>query len=511
MSEPSRTYFLGTVVLTKGKNNVLEIADGQQRLATTTMVISAIRDYFSDKGYSPQVNSIESEFLSVYDRIKEEKKSRLTLNIDDNNFFANTVVLKKHDRVYQAPDRRSHKLIIDAYAEIKDYIANIVKQYDDKNAKQRLNEMIDFLKLNTRVVKLVVDSEETAFTLFETLNDRGLKTSQADLVKNFIFRLADDRLGEAQRAWSAMRGAIESISDKDEDITMEFLRIGCCVITGPTQKRDVLRKIQDKVNGKSDSIQILIDFEKFSKDYAAILNSDHQKWNPYPTDIRESITTLSIIGVAQVRPLLLAVAMYFNDKEAAKAFKLLLSWSVRFNIKGVREGNVGNDYARLAFKIYKKEIKNVEELRKSAENITISDAEFRIAFANATVNVAKTARYYLRALEREAKNEPNPENVPNSDKAINLEHIMPESPNSDWNVTQQDLETHLNRLGNLALMQADRNNKIGNLKFSEKREIFKISTFLLTNRIAQAEKWGIEEIESRQKIMADLAVKTWSL
>jgi hypothetical protein len=511
MRDKSKTYFLGTVVLTKGKDDILEIADGQQRLSTTTMVISAIRDYFAEKGYSKQVNSIETDFLSKYDREKDVDIPRLTLNVDDNHFFSNTVVFKKHSRTPQVPARRSHKLIVSAYDEIKLSIKTLVDQYGDLNSKQQLNDIITYLRTKCMVVKLVVDSEETAFTLFETLNDRGLKTSQADLVKNFIFKLSDNRILEAQKLWSSMRGAVESISDKDDDITMEFLRIACCVLTGPTEKRDVFKTVQNIAHGKSEAIQILTDIERLSRDFAAVLNSDHEKWNSYPTDIRYSITTLNILGVAQIRPLLLATAMCFNEKNASDAFKMFLSWSVRFNISGVREGNVGDNYSKLAFKIYSKDIKNVEQLRKEAESIVISDTDFKIAFSNAKVSVAKTARYYLRSLERTAQGVPDPEFVPNDDKAINLEHIMPEKPSVDWNLTQQDLETYCKRIGNLALLQADKNNKIGNDKFSEKKEIYKQSTFLLTSQIAELDNWDADAIDNRQKKIAELAVKTWPL
>lgn len=511
MRDKNKTYFLGTVVLTNGKNNTLEIADGQQRLATTTMVISAIRDYFSEKGYSKQVNSIENEFLSVYDRAKEEQIPRLTLNVDDNNFFINTVVLKKHDRVIKPPVRRSHRLIAQAYEEIKSSIATIVEQYGEIRSKQQLNEIIDFLKNKSRVVKLVVDSEETAFTLFETLNDRGLKTSQADLVKNFIFNLSGDRISEAQRYWSSMKGAIESISDRDDDITMEFLRIACCVLTGPTAKREVFKTIQSKAHGKSEAIQILTDLEKLSRDYSAVLNSDHQKWNTYPVDIRKSISTMSLLGVAQIRPLMLATAMCFNENNTSEAFKMFLAWSVRFNISGVREGKVGDDYAKLAYKIYSKDIKNAEQLRKEATQIIVSDSDFKLAFSNAKVSVSKTARYYLRALERTAQGEKSPEFVPSDDSAINLEHIMPESPCDGWNLSQQDLDTYCKRIGNLALLQADRNNKIGNQVFSEKKDVYKKSTFLLTSQIADLDKWDAQSIEHRQKVLADIAVLTWPI
>ena len=79
------TYFLGTVVLTKNDKGSLEIADGQQRLATTTMILAAIRDYFLSKGDTDMYRSIENDFLFTYDRKEKETVSKLTLNLDDND------------------------------------------------------------------------------------------------------------------------------------------------------------------------------------------------------------------------------------------------------------------------------------------------------------------------------------------------------------------------------------------------------------------------------------------
>ena len=89
---------------------------------------------------------------------------------------------------------------------------------------------------------------------------------------------------------------------------------------------------------------------------------------------------------------------------------------------------------------------------------------------------------------------------------------MPENLNDEWSsINIQDLETHLNRIGNLILLQADKNNKIGNLSFEEKKKVYKQSSFLLTNQIAEVDKWDTKSIENRQKVLAELSIKTWQL
>ena len=508
-----QSYFLGTIVLTRNQNNILEIADGQQRLATTTMVLAAIRDWFVTKGLPKNVNAIESAYLSSYDMVKDDDICRLTLNLDDNDFFVHNVILKKHNRKIVNPVRKSHHLISAAFSAIKVYIDSIEKQNGETYTKQYLIELIDFLKSKVRVVKLVVNNEDTAFTLFETLNDRGLKTSQADLVKNHLFRMAGNRLEEAQNLWSSMKGSIETISETDPDLTMDFLRAACVILEGITTKKEVFQKIQDLTKNKSQALQVLSTLEELSKVYTAILNPDHQKWNGYPDDIRESISTMNLLGVTQIRPLMLCIGMYFNEKNTNVAFKKIIAWSVRFMIMGFRGGRLDEGYSKLANKIYKKEIKSVEELKKASENIVVGDAEFQTNFQVATIGVEKIARYYLRALENTARQEPNPELIPNSNIVINLEHIMPKSLTEEWgHIDIEQGKAYLNRIGNLVLMTAISNDKAGNKGFKQKVEFYKNSSFLLTNQLAEIKgNWDLKSIDNRQKKLAELAVKTWIL
>ncbi len=71
-------YFLGTIV-TIPRGTGLEIVDGQQRLATTAMLLAAIRDYTKDK--EPFITeSINNEFLTGIDRNKRKRVSKLKLN-----------------------------------------------------------------------------------------------------------------------------------------------------------------------------------------------------------------------------------------------------------------------------------------------------------------------------------------------------------------------------------------------------------------------------------------------
>src|SRR5205809_7994575 len=62
-----RPYFLGTIVLTRGDSDIPEVSDGQQRLATTTILLAAIRDYFFRNNDKERARIIEDDFLLTRD------------------------------------------------------------------------------------------------------------------------------------------------------------------------------------------------------------------------------------------------------------------------------------------------------------------------------------------------------------------------------------------------------------------------------------------------------------
>jgi len=78
------TYFLGTIVTIPRANGLLEVVDGQQRLATTAIMLFAIRDYLLSRD-KMIADAIDSEFLTVIDRASRARIPRLRLNLPRPN------------------------------------------------------------------------------------------------------------------------------------------------------------------------------------------------------------------------------------------------------------------------------------------------------------------------------------------------------------------------------------------------------------------------------------------
>lgn len=505
-------YFLGTIVLTHSASGVPEVTDGQQRLATTTILLAAIRDYLHTHDNVGRAASITNTYLETTDLRTEEIVPRLTLNVDDRDYFIKRVLAlpASNERKVQ-PTKRSHEKIAAAASLAAKHVERIVSPYREDDRVNRLIDWVDFIRSSAKVILVRVPDHINAFTMFETLNDRGLRIAQSDLLKNYFFGKSGDRLREVQPRWAAMTGALETVGD--EDLTVSYIRHLWITKEGHTRERDLSKSIKDTITSKQRAVDFVSELADSTYDYVAIMTPDHDKWNLYGLAIRRHIRTIVYhLRVEQIRPLMLAVAKHFSVAECQKAFRMFVCWSVRFLVVGGRGGLLDTNYAKCAQLVGTGQIRSANDLSKAMAAVVPADAAFQAAFSTARVSQNYLARYYLRALELQAKGDREPELVPNEDQeAVNLEHILPENPSSDWAIdTETALACH-RRLGNLVLLQASQNSALGNSPFLVKKPVLKQSSFFLTKLVADNKAWGLKEINSRQKKLAELAVQTWPL
>jgi hypothetical protein len=90
---------------------------------------------------------------------------------------------------------------------------------------------------------------------------------------------------------------------------------------------------------------------------------------------------------------------------------------------------------------------------------------------------------------------------------------MPKKLDEHWaQITPEEHETHLNRMGNLVLLKSEDNGRIQGKAYSFKKTVFSITTNpTLTIEAGTSDKWGVQEIEHRQKRLAEIAVRTWPI
>jgi hypothetical protein len=217
-----------------------------------------------------------------------------------------------------------------------------------------------------------------------------------------------------------------------------------------------------------------------------------------------------------MRPLILAIALRFTDRNAAAAaFALLVSITVRLIIaSATRSGTNEQTFATAALGVFKQDITTVQALKEALARVSVSDVDFRETFATARSSKPDLARYYLRALEAAAAQESEPWYVVNDDQqSITLEHVLPKNPPpGTWaKFKDDDADRYLKRLGNLCLLQRSPNSSMDNDDFDKKKVIFGASPLTFTNQMAKFPEWSPQTVEERQRAMVDWAVRAWPI
>jgi hypothetical protein len=508
-------YFLGAIVLTKGQNKQWEVADGQQRLATTSILIAAVRDYLLELGDADGAKKFQSTFLLDYDVRKKDSTPKLYLNFQDHDFFVATILKSPSERKpFSGAPFDSHQLLADAAKLAKTHVRNMVAAMPAAEKAGRLYDWIDFLSDAAKVIVIMVPGKVgNAFKMFETLNARGMEASKTDILKNFLFDLSQARIADVHTRWISMLSTIEGAGE--DQLLVKFVRHYWITQHGPTTDRDLGDAIEKSIRSERQAVEMVMALDSNATDYVALLAPrDHPRWNEFSRPARDAIFTITReLGGEQIRPLMLSVARNFTVQEAEKAFQKMVSWAVRFLIAGGGGGGVmDRSYGTRARDVTRGTITTAKHLSGEMAAVVPSDALFRNAFATASVRKTNLARYYLRALELHVKAEKNPQFLPNDDTtSVNLEHILPVNPSTEWGISQEVAEVYHKRIGNMVLLSSKQNVEIGNSTYAEKRKVIAESPFVLTAEAATSQDWGVSEIEIRQIKLAALAPLVWPL
>ena len=502
-------YFLGSIVLTNGDSDLPDVVDGQQRLATTVIVIAAIRDFLLNNDEKTKADEISRKYLASVDLRTEELEPRLKLNSVDNDFFINRVITKQSKRKKAEPELESHRRIDKAATIAAKHIDAVATSAGRKKADS-LIDWIDFIHKKAKVITVSVPSDANAFTIFETLNDRGLALAITDLLKNYLFSKANARLTEVQANWISMGSVLEAIGG--DEIVVDYVRHLWSAQHGLAREKQLYKEIRKKVNTSTKSVDLVADLNSHAKTYCALFSSGHFFWKPYGDVARLYVSAINTLQTRESLPLLLAIVTKFSKPETVKAFRLLVSCIVRSLVVTGRGGTLEAKYSAIAKSIFDKTITKETQLRNELIKIIPTDKEFKESFAVARSKNSQRVRYWLREIEAYSNSKNAGWKPSESVDDVNLEHVLPKTLSADWN--EFDDESHracLWRLGNLAILGSTKNSDSGNESFAEKKKVLKESNFKTTSSIAKKTDWTAKTINERQEELAELAVKTWPL
>ncbi|MEM9549225.1 MAG: DUF262 domain-containing protein [Bacteroidota bacterium] len=200
-------YYLGPFVVSV-KNGRRSIIDGQQRLTSITLLLIYLNNIQKD---IPEVNE------SLSSMIYSEKYGHKSFNLDiperescfESLFTKGEYNLSEHDD-------ESTRNMVERYNDI-------ILSFPEELKNGALPYFIDWLKNRVTLVEILAYSDDNAYTIFETMNDRGMNLTSTEMLKGFLLsRLSNDvQRAQANTIW---KRAMISLHEYDKNLDQHFFQ-----------------------------------------------------------------------------------------------------------------------------------------------------------------------------------------------------------------------------------------------------------------------------------------------
>lgn len=206
--EGTDTHLLGSIVCLIGPHspslNELELVDGQQRLTTLCILLECLRERFVQLDQTDMVHDITRLLTARAFGGPSQPKIKLeTLDADDFRSLAGSNSQNLDHPI-------GNRTLQEAFLRTREWLSGY--------ADDELSHFTYKLLNQTIIVRLDVSDAKDAFKLFETINNRGLKLSATDLIKNFMLgnaaRFGTSELEDAKKSWSKLTAYLDG-ADSD--------------------------------------------------------------------------------------------------------------------------------------------------------------------------------------------------------------------------------------------------------------------------------------------------------
>jgi hypothetical protein len=516
--QPTDEYFLGLVVL----DTASKIQDGQQRLATTLLFASElskrIEGVKADGSYNVQLANDATALVAP--ALRQDPSAPLRISPQDQDVLLNRAGIR-------ADLSESTKRLDAARSRIGKHLDADLRNRETPDARlSRLKQWGTFLRTDAYVVVLRVPPKD-AHNIFETLNTRGVRLSNGDLVKShLISRATDTDLAIAK--WNDVTDALKDENGKYEKDLETFLLHYFGSRYGHTTKAEFFAAYRRAVESKDalSALDELIQNAKLYRTLAAPAESE-SAWSNIGTGTQEAIELLNALGLKQLRYVLLAVLRDFGGKRLTKsarnkkrsAILKVTAWSIRGLVDGrTGGGDAERTYINGALSIHQGEFTTLAQLKahfRKNDMLTLDDGHFEErfrAFAFDRPNSHKRARAILYALEYQKiarKSALTPRDT------LTVEHVLPKSPaEGQWSeFSEEDRTSYTYLLGNLLLIDgpSGANDDLANKEWADKKRIIRTwsQQTPLTVEALRSRSWTKKVISKRTADLAKLAVRTW--
>ncbi len=494
-------YFMGTMVIRQAEESKeIEVIDGQQRLTTVCLLLFALYLHYQKFNAAKATQHI-LKYLRIGDI--DDEYLILTLSRVNAKCFNELLNLEtKQDYIeYKGnnykKDIKSNKSLFD----VLDYFLYELESSElvDNNLEQnRLNEILKIIRENIFFLTLKVTDYKEASQLFETLNNRGVDLTKADLIKNYLFARADEQasLTKVEKNWNILEDNIGI--DKLE----QFFRYFSLMYS---KEDDVYVRMEQIIQTKS-ALTVSEMFVKDSDRYKIFIEPT------YSNDDKESFLfdELKILGVTQFYSFILASYNQFKFNDILKLLEATVNFTFRYNtICGKNPNKLDILYSNLAYDIIHYNL-TISSIINEIEKLNPSDQEFEISFKEKEFKSSKIPRYILGKIESYIGTK---EKIVDFD-SVHLEHIMPQKIDKWIKYDSKYEKLHqkfLNKIGNMTLLSQKINISIKNSIFTEKLKEYQKSEINLLKDIKLLTKWEESEINNNTQKYLNYAERIWKI
>lgn len=511
--EKANTHFLGSVVLAPSPQNDVTFArwlvvDGQQRLTTLSLALAAIRDHIRDA--SPRdAERIDEQYLINKWQTGSDHLRLLPTQADRPQFAAHV----------RGP--LTEQAVGGGVAAAYTFFRRKLVEAADPAAPQDVFRIEQAITSRLTLVAVTADRGDNVHRIFESLNNTGLKLSQADLLRNYLFMKLPTR-GEHiyETYWLPLQG---SLSNEELEQLM-WLQL---VLDGDdrVRRQDLYAAQQQRFErGRATEEDIENYIRELHRSAALFRRLLHPEEEP-DTSVRAHLHRMDAWQAQVTYPALMLLLDRrergtLDSSDTARAMSYIESFLVRRMICRVPPNSLSRIFQAVPGQL-PLDVPVADGLHQllSADNrFWPSDDELRNKIRKAPFYQFGRPQQRKMVLQRLEESYEHPEPVDFAAAQLTIEHVMPQSPGSEWLLTlsedvadgeqAEDLHSRLQHtLGNLTLTAV--NSELSNHPFERKQGLLQGSHLEMNRRIAATERWGAKEILARADELADRAVALW--
>ncbi|EJB24650.1 hypothetical protein HPCPY6311_0542 [Helicobacter pylori CPY6311] len=492
-------HFIGSILYVLDRithsNNALLIIDGQQRLTTITLLLTALRNHLSDE---VKRKEIEDHYLINSDK-DGDKKFRLILSESDKDTLLSLI-----DKDRRKPSEPSSKIVENF---------KLFEEWIRKNTNQLETIFKGLEKL--MIVEIALEKgKDDPQLIFESMNSKGIELTQTDLIRNYIVMETEIEKQEGfyNKYWRAMEEEFKQNKKWFDRFVRHYLTIKTKEIPNINKVYVALKDYQQKEGiGIED---LLKDLQKYCGYFCRIVFKKEDD-----KDLNKALGFLVDLEMDVIYPLLLELYSDYNDGVLSKndfrpSIALIESYICRRAVCGIPSNRLNKLFASFTKRIQKDEyFKSLEAhfgYLTEKQRFPNND-EFKDCFITINFYKFKKKEYFFERLENFDTKEPV-----NTQKCT-IEHIMPQTLTAEeWKKDlgenfQEIHNKYLHTIGNLTL--TGYNQEYSNNSFQQKRDMekgFKDSPLRLNQSLRDLKSFGEEEIKKRANDLAHLALKIWT-